>query len=164
MTTTIDELVRVFEVAFYGAANGPADKANFRAGIRAVVEALRDAYTSVGYRMMTIHHFDEILASDGVGLHPTTGNPVGTDTIAGRHPASDDYLREKMTSGAATAATVFGERPVPAVAPVCEWTLRGQWWHLSCGNGTHFDNATARRGLTHCPPCGKPIKLTEAAR
>jgi hypothetical protein len=35
-------------------------------GLKAVVEALRDAYTSTGYRMMTNHHFDEILASDGV--------------------------------------------------------------------------------------------------
>jgi hypothetical protein len=72
---TIDELVRVFEVAHYGAANGPANKANMRAGIRAVVEALRDevvpvahsyAPTSTMLTRLVREAFDEILVSDGV--------------------------------------------------------------------------------------------------
>lgn len=42
MSKTVDELVRVFEVAHYGAANGPHDKTRLRAGIRAVIASLRD--------------------------------------------------------------------------------------------------------------------------
>jgi hypothetical protein len=38
-----------------------------RAGVRAVVEALRDAYTSTGYRMLTNHHFNEIIGDAGDG-------------------------------------------------------------------------------------------------
>jgi hypothetical protein len=71
----LDDLVKVYEVAHYGAANGPQDKANMRAGIRAVVEALRDELRREWFLddsgLESVERWmNEILASDG-----THGSP-----------------------------------------------------------------------------------------
>jgi hypothetical protein len=66
---SIDELVTTFTVAYWGANNGPADRTNARAGVTAIVRALRDEidriWTSDDMGCGTIIAvFNEILGSD----------------------------------------------------------------------------------------------------
>jgi len=109
---TFEELMGVAHAAVRKA--GRSTEFSDRVMIRAVVKALRDemlpqkrkvSASSTIVRTIILSKFDEILASDGSERHPTTGNPVGTDTIAGRHPAA---------------------------APVCEWTRNRLGWTSSC--------------------------------
>ena len=44
---TVDEICRIYELAYYGANNGPVDKTRVRAGVAAIVRALRDEFVTV---------------------------------------------------------------------------------------------------------------------
>ena len=131
----LSDLVELFDKGFDAALEAGDILGATRAGVRTVVEALRD---EMWRNEEATFRFNEILGSSEV-------------KVAGVCPDGNEVMLTGLL------------RPeAPTAAPVCEWTLYGQRWHLSCGNGTHFDNETARRGRTHCPSCGLPIKFRKA--
>jgi hypothetical protein len=104
------------------------------AGLKAVVEALRD-YLSNALLDERVHDaMNEILASDGVD-----------EKAAGVDPA------EPCALGAAYPS---------AAAPVCEWTLANDGcWQTSCGWGREAIEPYPVK----CPVCGKPIEFKEGS-
>ena len=140
---TLDDLVKLAQEGrdrlYYHSLKNPINRATAtgfemeRAGIRAVVEALRDEmhfdWQNCECCSDNSEVFNEILGSDAVARHPTTGNPLGTDTVAGRHPAAD----------------------------VCEWTKEhnspGSGW-LDCKGNRHWLKS-------ECPCCNRSIRFKE---
>jgi hypothetical protein len=131
--------------------------AHRRAGIRAVVEALRDELSG---NWIDCSHcgnndrlFREILASDGVE--------------AGTHgsPELDEDARKLEAMGQDAGPTVqdlFPEVFTPAAAPsVCEWTDLGPEWSSSCK--VRFGAFASMKGRFFCPSCGKPIKFKDGS-
>jgi len=118
-----------------------------RAGIRAVVEALRDELRREWFLddsgLESVERWmNEILASDGVEAEPTVG--------------------QRLIKAAKEAAAI-AKGEVPAAAPVCEWTDLGPEWSSSCK--VRFGAFASTKGRFFCPSCGKPISFkSEAAR
>jgi hypothetical protein len=112
------------------------EKAHRRAGLKAVVEALRDeicnGYAENSARDLA-NQFNEILASDGSTA-----------------PSAQELPAIGGTSGTA-----------PAAAPVCEWTDLGPEWSSSCK--VLFGAFASTKGRFFCPSCGKPIKFKEGS-
>jgi len=140
---TLEDLLAQFKAGFRERLHAPLPRPEgdeaIRAGIRAVVEALRDE----GRLRDTDRLLQEILASDGV---EAAGAPTRKDG---------------EVSGGFGSATARDALETPAAAPVCEWTrvfdshVNRKWRLRGCdGAVSHWDDV--------CPSCGKPIKFTEA--
>jgi hypothetical protein len=113
------------------------EKAHRRAGLKAVVEALRDEFwMQYGLRA----GFDEILASDGDGK--AAGGSSG-----------ERVAPEGVTPTSST----------PAAAPdVCEWTPKragSDMHHTACEK--IIWRCDEHAGI--CPSCGKPISFKEGS-
>jgi hypothetical protein len=151
---SIDELVTTFTVAYWGANNGPADRTNARAGVTAIVRALRDEidriWTSDDMGCGTIIAvFNEILGSDaGEKVAEMPDLPTRTVQLTGITKSQRPDIQFEPATDAAPA--------------VCEWTKgfetyeNRKWWRAACGHSFYgtptFENCK----------CGKPIKFTEA--
>ena len=133
---TLDDLERSYDDAFHSAPWNT--KSRKRAGIRAVVEALRDYISN---RDDVIFSFNEILGS--------------SEGAAGGSARKDEQKREADAGSAVVPQT-------PAAAPVCEWPRVPQWNNFRCGC-----NGSIARWFHNGPPiaCGEcclPVKFTEA--
>lgn len=172
MTLSIDDLVRLFEMAFYGAANGPRDKSRSRNAVAVIVTALRDEivdktthYAWTGNDIFNA--FEEILAPRG-------------DEAAGGSTREDERSAEAggflAAKGAVDtpAAGFFVERTpeldamfdAPAAAPdVCVWLHdpRGRQTSTCLPNGITGWMWNSRF-QDKCPNCWNKIKFVEAAR
>jgi hypothetical protein len=127
------------------------EKAHRRAGLKAVVEALRDEIVEDGdclYCVGTTKMYNEILAK-------TEQRDVDRD---GAEAAGAPTRKDGEASQPGT--------PTPAAAPVCEWTLTQKRYfnhdpvlryQTGCGAEFGYD-------YKQCQGCGKPIKFMEAAR
>jgi len=133
---TLDQLVDEYNKH----CDNPYSPIDIRAGIRAVVEALRDEmgfdYNECGDCTRNDKLFDEILASDGV-------------EAAGGSARKDEQ---------AMRASPY----TPAAAPVCEWTTSPVALGF-CSAGCQPHNAFVRP-IDNCHLCGKPIKFVEWPR
>lgn len=141
---TLDDLVKVFTIAHLGADNGPADKTNVRAGIRAVVTAMkreivstiRDGESWPWTSCDADDFFDEILAQSE------------NDKAAGG-PTSDDGPGEFILASVST----------PAADPeVCVWT-RTDESGFAHKHGWTGQYAFGHEPPTHCHRCGLPIRF-----
>ncbi|MFO0450260.1 MAG: hypothetical protein ACK52I_16630 [Pseudomonadota bacterium] len=121
------------------------------AGIRAVVEALRDEMRQECYSSEVDYFLKEILASDGVeGTHGS--------------PELDEDARKLEAMGQDAGPTVqdlFPEVFVPAAAPVCEWTGWATRFPMAGCNLSATYVHRDYRGGDMCPLCGKSIKFKE---
>ena len=139
---TLDDLVNVYF------ENNRTKNGTTRAGIRAVVEALRDVLlplisTYSWDEVDAEKWFNEILASDG-------------EEKAARGPTSN-------AGGAVeqSGATTDHSSTTPAAAPdVCEWRGGPQLAYMGC-KPRNLEWTHDRR---KCPSCGKPIRFVEAAK
>jgi len=157
---TLDELEKAFVDGCYRSIltnrEDLPEKAHRRAGIRAVVLAIRDEIgLDPGYCDECKDNkklFREILASDGV-------EAAVDRTVYGMS------VSKIISDGIVTRIDPVDMYKEPAAAPVCEWTHgftaheNRKWWRGTCGwsfYGTPpFENCK----------CGKPIKFkSEAAR
>jgi len=152
---TLDELMKVYDKA---ASNGT----NRRAGIRAVVEALRDEMRQECYNIEVDYFLKEILASDGV------------DKAAGGSTREDET--GVVVPPVQTPAAAFSHRPgcpalvvyectcshhAPAAAPVCEWKGWATRFPMAeCNPSATYVHRDYRDG-DMCPLCGKQIKFKE---
>ncbi len=128
---TLDDLEQIYDQA-------KADQFNSgkRAGIRAVVAALRDEIAAEPY-YQAVTVLDEILASDGEVK--AAGVAALEVAGAGLSPASGQ---------------------APAAAPVCEW---GRGLKATSFGWVHL--AESENGQGFCPDCGRPVKFkSETAR
>ena len=185
MTLTIDELVKVFHDA-YGAQPysgvGHFDLGS-RAGIRAVVTALRDEIIPEKMRITHANdtctrtslrrYFHEILAPREGGQ--AAGDPLSDEARAllsswkGHGPLPEGQqapaapaptVGQRLIKAAHEAAAIArGEATAPAPA-VCVWTDVGDAYRSACGR-SHFA-WTSRDGVVVCPHCKALIKFTEA--
>jgi hypothetical protein len=149
---TIDELMDVYDtagdkllkVAATATSTEGLNEAH-RAGIRAVVTALRDEMVPPEYTHLTntekgwLQFFNEILASDG------DGKAAGGSTREDGRADSGNVILSEAAERIAT----------PAAAPVCEWTDLGPEWSSSCK--VRFGAFASTKGRFFCPSCGKPI-------
>ncbi len=156
---TLDDLMKVYSDGFSDCLVGTEDGLQSRrAGIRAVVEALRDEMTRLRYSLGSLAAFDtldEILASDGEkGTHGS--------------PELDEDARKLEAMGQYAGPTVqdlFPEVFEPAADPVCEWTpvWKDKEYRSCSADGTY--SRGAREEGDRCPNCDKPISFkSEAAR
>jgi hypothetical protein len=156
---TFDELMKVYDKAASNVAFLQYEGPDHRAGIRAVVEALRDEWfpQSEPPRTITVeerwflNQLNEILASDGVeGTHGS--------------PELDEDARKLEAMGQDAGPTVqdlFPEVFVFAAAPVCEWKGWATWFPVSgCNPSAAFVHRAYRDG-DMCPLCCKQIKFKE---
>ena len=179
MSKTMDELMAAFKTGFRDRLQGPGIRPEgdiaIRAGIAAVVRAVRDAAARSEYPLRMLN---EILGDAG-------------DEAAGGSSSNADKATE---AGGARCATTSASAPatthcpvcngkgwdrfdspcppceatgrVPATDPapaVCVWTPRKNmgWFQPSCRKSRMHETSAA---LKICPSCGKPIKFTEAQR
>ena len=153
--TTVDDLMKVFQCAIVDDAiahRGNLDNLD-RAGIRAVVERLRDEMT-LGWEddrpwgdVADVKKFlNEILASDG------------------EEKAAGGSARKDETYAGAGALKVPVTASAPAAAPVCVWTrIDEDVLESGCDPDGWTYNPEIKRDT--CPQCGKPISFkSEAAR
>ena len=145
MSKTVDDLVRVFEIAHYGAANGPADKTRLRAGIAAVVRALRDEFGRIMYpgddwnRQGILEQFDQILGA--------AGDEVATQRERMQRILDDQLKNQPLPPAADPAPTVCGWRKVEIKGP-----LDPNWWS-DCARPYDYERSVCG--------CGKPIRFVE---
>ena len=190
MSKTVDELIGVY-IEASNAVVWEAEKRGLcpmtldmqRAGIAAVVRAVRDEMTKLGElefqdSWTVLRKFNEILGYAG-------------DEAAGGSSSNADKATE---AGGARCATTSASAPatthcpvcngkgwdrfdspcppceaagrVPATDPapaVCVWTPRKNmgWFQPSCRKSRMHETSAA---LKICPSCGLPIKFTEAQR
>lgn len=184
---TLDDLKRIFQKARLGTRdwNGTGwvgEWGGDDAGIRAVVEALRDELVGKSHDGGLEDAMNEILASDGVGEKAAGGpareggpggleqpDPARTpaaDTIPCPHCKGDGCTPQLDRRGnvypePCQLCDSTGRIPAPAAAPVCEWRIKEYCWETSCGRNPIN---TPPAGYPNCS-CGKPIKFkSEAAR
>lgn len=146
--TTVDDLAQAYDEAYENRARlefptPEMKRAMHRAGIRAVVERLRDEFDftsrSKNWSEGEVHDFfSEILASEGekmAGLQR-----MGQEQDAA--PATDPAPAERSDATA-----------------VCEWTKRKyEPGFYATPHGIKYRDIP----FPTCPFCGKPIKFTEA--
>jgi hypothetical protein len=155
---TIDDLVRDFDIAVSQSKamnrEDVPDKAHRRAGVRRVVEALRDELTEVASHVENIGgldaldiaiEFNEILGSDAGG--------------AAGGPAREDGRPRGL---------VHPSGPSSPAADFCEWTRDAEAgaFNPSCdewSKWTYSDpmDDPESEGYSFCPSCGKPISFKE---
>ena len=146
MTLSVDDLVKIYNDAFWHGEKRPQDTAD-HAGIRAVVMALRDEMPftndNCGICSGNRRILNEILGGLDAGEKVAGGS--GQDAAPGSIKPSNDGI------DAAPATD-----PAPAV---CEWTKRKyEPGFYATPHGIKFKD----RRYDNCGICGKPIKLTEA--
>jgi hypothetical protein len=135
---TLDELVDVFNEH----AKLPSIRKADIAGIRAVVEALRDEADEYHTARAVTEMLNAILASDG--------EVKAAGSVAG-------------AQGAVEALPAEASCNAPAAAPVCVWTRTDEdVLESGCDPDGWTYNPEIKRDT--CPSCGKPIKFKEAAR
>jgi len=158
---TLDDLYGEYSLAFNNAlkfvfVDQAAEDRAHRAGIRAVVAALRDEVCDPNGA--TQFRINCILASDGeeAGTHGS--------------PELDEDARKLEAMGQDAGMTLQdldldAYITTPAAAPVCEWL---PWQHEAgkfysmCGGLPRVGNRTERK---YCPNCQRPISIkSEAAR
>lgn len=153
---TLDELELIYDKA-------KADERNSgkRAGIRAVVEVLRDEFVELGSSPFLKH-------MTGKDLHEASLSWINeilgsSEVAAGGSSRKDEKAVE--ADGDKGPVTVNS----PAAATVCEWTtiatdaLGYAWMNSSCGLvDFHERNIKHTPDGLRCHCCGKPIKFTEA--
>ena len=154
---TLDDLCRIYVSAYDAELERTEDLGDLeRAGIRAVVTALRDeiyASSHMDSDYFVSDWMNEILASDG-------GDKAGGST------------RKTEQGDGATGATSAVATTTPAAAPVrcCWWTVDRDpdgegHYETQCQNGwTLLHGKPELDGYSFCPSCGKPISFKEAAR
>lgn len=149
---TIDDLMKAFDLAHKAHSR--------RAGIEAVVRALRDEMASG----TAWHAINEILGDAGekVGTHgsPELDEDAFKLQAMGKDPGMtiEEFLDEHF------------KPPATDPAPVCKWTLNtlpepdgGSHYETSCGDAwCRWYNTPKEDNYSYCPSCGKPIKFTEA--
>lgn len=177
---TLEDLLAQFKAGFRERLHAPLPRPEgdeaIRAGIRAVVEALRDELTSVSRLRDVQRVFEEILASDGVeataedcsvvqytgGMNDLSVSPVKAAGASARKDEGADGGSVILSDAAERIAT-------PAAAPddVCEWTQEGwEYRRTGCdGRSYHIYNPKYGRPGNKCPECKRPVHLkSEAAR
>lgn len=183
MSKTVDELIGVY-IEASNAVVWEAEKCGLcpmtldmqRAGIAAVIRALRDAvilkidaHNGCGILATetaidaTRDVFNEILDSDAGNEKVAGACADGTVVQRQRYGENDRQSKD--------GAEVSPRHPDPATDPapaVCEWVFvhrmeADEWtdyrlYRQSC-DGEEY---ATRSALQSCPSCGKPIKFTEA--
>lgn len=147
MSKTVDDLVKVYIIAHFGADNGPRNRERYRAGIAAVVRAVRDEIVEGGnckYCVATTAMYNEILGD------------AGSEKVAGGSTRED----EKAVEAAGDKGPVTVNSPATTPAPaVCEWTKRKyEPGFYATPHGIKFKD----RRYDNCGICGREIKFTEA--
>lgn len=156
MSKTVDELIGVY-IEASNAVVWEAEKRGLcpmtldmqRAGIAAVVRAVRDEFGRIMYpgddwnRQGILEQFEVILGD------------AGNEKVAGGPTREDGPGGVEQAVPAVTPATAHA----PAV---CVWTDVGDAYRSACGR-SHFA-WTSRDGVVVCPECKAPIKFTEAQR
>lgn len=184
MTLSIDDLEREFRAHWL--KHGRMDD-DIRAGIRAVVKALRDECdTHLEQRLKygasgdVWNFFNEILAPRGDEAAGGSTREDGTEAIAadpgsqGTTPAAAPTVGERLVKAAHEAAAIArGEKEpaavhTPAAAPddVCEWSFRldRSVWATKCGQYYGPFWAGDMERAKACHHCTLPIRIVEAAR
>jgi hypothetical protein len=127
-------------------------RAMHRAGIRAVVEALRDKmgfdYRECGDCVRNDKLFDEILGSDGVD-----------EKAAGGPTSNDGHVAGSLGAGQHGATPAADKREW---RPVCIWEPDGRnLWFARCDK--QMGHRSYPVAPTVCPSCGKPIKFKKGS-
>ena len=143
---TLDDLVKIFDKAEAEIEWVLKEGDGQRAGIRAVVEALRDDAWS---------RADTMMLWDGQGIKKFFHDILGSD--AGEAAGGPTRKDERALQSQVT--------PSPAADDFCEWkefvVIDGRIGHFKTCAG--FEIAF-NRGNTHCPSCGKPIRFVEVKK
>lgn len=179
---TLDDLEDLFWNTFDKEVDKNGDNGNGeRAGIRAVVMALRDetAISSCACKFW----LDDILGSDagekkpdpapvtiketiaGTVLRMEQGYTGGMDDLCVTDPAPT--VGQRLIKAAYEAAAIARGDAEPAAVhhadpvPVCVWVGDDEFWHWTCDSS---DEILETEDFKFCPSCGLPIKFTEAQR
>jgi hypothetical protein len=167
---TFDELMKVYDKAASNVAFLQYEGPDHRAGIRAVVEALRDelprALSEVARKECcgqgnANRYSDQLECCDIPNLMVTTGQVY-------------DAINEILAiAGEGKAHVCDGDvgpslHQTPAAAPVCEWTMDthpddGSHYDTACGDAwcSILGGTPKQDNYSFCPSCGKPIKFKE---
>lgn len=169
---TLDELFEKYHAAWLVVARQPAGDRQTagRAGIRAVVAALRDQFdftsTSKNWSELEVYiFFDEILGDAGNekvagGFTREDGRSVEQPGATSGHTGTNPATAPSAQSDIAKAFEA--EMRAVAAPDVCVWTQHhrtesGVRWKTSCGT------LQLRHGQI-CVNCDRPISFKEAAR
>lgn len=161
MSKTIDELVKVYIIAHFGADNGPRNRERYRAGIAAVIRAVRDEIVEDGnckYCVATTAMYNEIIGDAGEKNLLDAGS-------GGRSATSETTSGDVANAqGEASPRRVVPNSPATAPAPaVCVWQRDPEPVQMVSACGYRVDCSPYFFVPTgHCPSCGLPIKFTEA--
>lgn len=167
---TLEDLLAQFKAGFRERLHAPLPRPEgdeaIRAGIRAVVEALRDELTSVSRLRDVQRVFEEILASEGVeaGTH---GSPeLDEDARKLKALGQEVFAPAAAPSAQSDIAKAFEAEMRAVAAPdVCEWTPRGIFHGARIHAAACDGMVRATFGFTHCPTCKRAISFkSEAAR
>lgn len=179
-----EEMLAVFKAGFRARFDAPGllrpegDEA-IRAGIAAVIRALRDEFENEMGKCLDcsasgVHdHLDEVFnrilgdAESGkvAGASAREGEAAGLEQPrAARTPATDTAPDKNWTGALQWEDACRSVASLPDLAPdECEWTDVGDKYQSACGR-SHFA-WTSRDGVVVCPACKKPISFnTEAQR
>lgn len=160
---TLDDLIAAYNNGYWSCY-----EEQHRAGIRAVVEALRDEFHKnyvnawLGLTVDDIDaDFNEILVA--AGNEKAAGGPQDDGILIGNQnvEAIINDLHDEQKSKAAAD-------PSPEV---CEWSVSRDpdgegHYETQCGNGWMkcVAEPPSRDGYNFCPSCGKPIVFKEATK
>lgn len=165
MSKTIDELMRIYSDAARAGSTFPQyETPDHRAGIAAVIRALRDELTSVSRLRDVQRVFEEILAPREGGSREA-GEATRADNSAPLPAAPAPTVGQRLIKAAHEAAAIARGEVSDAAPAVCVWTAQDtgpahEIWKAECCD-TMFERS---RSPGWCLVCRAPIKFTEAQR